>query len=100
MSFTFKPHTRKRKNKSGFRARMATKSGRKILSARRRRGAWKLSVSDERNCRRHKQPLPRSSSNAGKTLKPYNHNWAKIKRKKDRERMEKRAHAQHKPKGQ
>lgn len=91
MSFTFKPHTRKRKNKHGFRARMATRSGRKILNGRRARGCRKLSVSDERNCRRHNQPLPRSSSNAGKTLKPYNKNWAKIKRKKERARRERLA---------
>jgi large subunit ribosomal protein L34 len=29
---------------SGFRARMATKSGKKILKNRRRRGRWKLSI--------------------------------------------------------
>ncbi len=98
MSFTFKPHTRPRKNKSGFRARMATRSGRKILARRRKQGCWKLTVSDERNCRRHREPLPRSSSNAGKTLKPYNKHWAKIKRKKERERLDKRASALHKAK--
>lgn len=29
---------------SGFRARLATKSGRKILKSRRRKGRWKLSI--------------------------------------------------------
>ena len=29
---------------SGFRARIATKSGRKVLKNRRRRGRWKLSL--------------------------------------------------------
>lgn len=29
---------------SGFRARLATKSGRKILKNRRRKGRWKLSI--------------------------------------------------------
>lgn len=37
--------TRKKAVKtSGFRARLATKSGRKILSKRRRRGRYKLSI--------------------------------------------------------
>jgi len=30
---------------SGFRARMATKTGRKILKNRRRKGRWKLTIS-------------------------------------------------------
>jgi len=30
---------------SGFRARLATKNGRKILKNRRRKGRWKLSLS-------------------------------------------------------
>jgi large subunit ribosomal protein L34 len=29
---------------SGFRARLATKSGRKVLRNRRRKGRWKLSI--------------------------------------------------------
>ncbi|MBI2923638.1 MAG: 50S ribosomal protein L34 [Planctomycetes bacterium] len=97
MSFTFKPHNRKRKNKCGFRARMATRSGRKILNAKRRRGAWKLSASDERNVRKHIMPRPRSSSQAGKQRKPYNYQWAKVKRKKDRARLEQRQNTQPKP---
>ncbi|NUN50163.1 MAG: 50S ribosomal protein L34 [Candidatus Brocadiae bacterium] len=102
MSFTYKPHVRKRKNKAGFRARMATRSGRKILNAKRRRGAWKLSASDEHAVRTHKMPLPRKSSKAGKTTKPYNHNWQKIKRKKLREAEKKRRFLarQSKPPGQ
>lgn len=37
---------RKRKaiKTSGFRARLSTKSGRKILRQRRRKGRWKLSI--------------------------------------------------------
>lgn len=44
MQPTFRPHRKKRARKIGFRARMATASGRKVIAARRAKGRKRLTV--------------------------------------------------------
>jgi len=49
---TYQPKQVRRLRKHGFRARNETRAGRQVLKARKMKGRWRLTVSEERRGRK------------------------------------------------